>query len=202
MHAKLAMAGVAMAMVVLPAMAQDSGAQAVLDLTKMTQATYSNYGWTKVSIPGQPYFEELSAEFHSGHLHRFENPRDRVIADCSAQTGVRLTVDTGQIDEGPHVAASACGISTESPITSMTYLGVIETAFGDAKRVRITDAVYVREYDVSKEGALLRSVYALDRPDRTVVVQIDTVKLNVTVPDARMFTRESLSQSYLPATME
>ncbi len=73
--------------VVSAACAQSSSeaARAVVERTKTTSSTYTLYLWNRVTIPGEPVLEEGSAEFHKGDLHRFETPRDRIIADCRAQ---------------------------------------------------------------------------------------------------------------------
>jgi hypothetical protein len=55
----------------------------VLEKTKSTRATYSVFFWNRVDPGNRPAFEEWSAEFHMGALHRVETPRDRLIADCS-----------------------------------------------------------------------------------------------------------------------
>ena len=75
----------ALPLALLPACASaqgeiDAGAAEVIDLTRTTSTTYSVYTWNRLTLPGAAPFEEWAAEFHDGHFHRVETPRDRIVA--------------------------------------------------------------------------------------------------------------------------
>lgn len=180
----------------------NAAALAVLERTKTTRATYTIYIWNRVTNPNNPAFEEASAEFHKGDLHRIETPRDRVVADCRAQTGAHLSVETGEITEGPTIAASACGINTNLPILSIELLSDIETKFGAAQRVRVTDKQNVREYSILENGALARTTYTENRAAGQVLIVAEAVLLENSVPEDLMFDKASLGRRYLPTDVQ
>lgn len=174
-------------------------ALAVLDRTRTTNATYAVYSWNRITRPGDPPIEEGSAEFHKGDLHRVETPRDRVVADCRAQTGAYLAVTTGEVIEGPQIAASACGIDSNYSALEVALLPDVQTDFGLARRVRVTDSTYVREYSVLQNGALVRTTYTENRAGGQQVIVTEAVRVEDRVPDAMMFDRATLTTAFLPA---
>jgi hypothetical protein len=133
----------------------DAEVASVIALTRETQSIYSAYFWNKITPDGIAPIEEWSAEFHSGHQHRVETPRDRIIADCKAMTGVHLNVETGEIIEGAKVAKVACGINANPKILSTRKYTNMMTRYGEAFRIEINDSEFRRTYDVSKEGILM-----------------------------------------------
>lgn len=177
-------------------------AKAILDTTKTTRSTYSIYIWNTVTNPEKIPFKEASAEYHSGDLHRVETPRDRIIANCREKTGAYLAVTSGKLIEGPSVAAAACGINTNFPILAMASLGEVKTKFGKAQRISVTDAQTVREYDVSPEGILLKSIYRENRVGGAILIVSEVVRLERQVPDQAMFVQTSLSRRYLPLNLK
>ena len=160
------------------------------------------YLWNRVTKPAEPVLEEGSAEFHTGDLHRVETPRDRIVADCRAQTGAYLSIASGEIVEGPKVAAAACGINTNFPFKSVELLPDIRTKFGIAQRVQVIDNENIREYDVLQNGALVRTAYTENRPGGSLLIVTEAVLLEDTVPDNAMFTRAALTKSYLPSDLK
>lgn len=170
----------------------------VLEKTKTVKATYSLYVWNRITLAGSEPVEEWGAEFHSGNLHRVETPRDRVVADCSAHTGAALSLLTGKLVEGPQVASAACGINTNASIVAVDFLGPIQSAFGEAQRVRVIDRQHVREYDVSDNGVLLRTTYSENRPGGNLLLTAEAVALEASLPDKNMFDQSSLEKSFVP----
>lgn len=171
--------------------------KAVVDRTKATTATYALYSWNEMNTDGQPV-EEWAAEFHSGDKHRVETPRDRVIADCKAQTGVALNLATNEIVEGPVVAKGACGISTARPFTAAEWLGSTRTPFGSADRVRLEDKDNVRTYEISQTGVILRATYADNTADRPLRLSSEAVAVLAELPEPDIFDRASLHRSVVP----
>lgn len=180
----------------------NAAALAVLERTKTASATYTIHIWNRVTNPNEPAFEEASAEFHKGELHRIETPRDRVVADCRAQTGAHLSVETGEITEGPRIAAFACGINTNFPMLSIELLPDVETKFGVAQRVRVTDKQNIREYSILENGALAKTTYTENRPDGQVLIVAEAILLDDRVPENMMFDKASLERRYLPANVQ
>jgi hypothetical protein len=177
-------------------------ARRVMEKTKTTTSSYSVYFWNKITQPGQSPVEEGSAEFHSGNLHRVETPRDRIVADCRRMSGSYFSVTSGEIIEGPKVAGAACGINANIAIISMELIGDVETKFGKAQRVRVTDAKNVREYDVSQDGVLLKSTYRENRPGGALLIVTEAIKFERHKPDKAMFDKASLSKRYLPVSLQ
>lgn len=173
-------------------------ALALLEKTKAVTGTYSAYYWNRITIPDKEPVEEWSAEFHSGSLHRVETPRNRVIANCAARTGVALDLSTQEIFEGPQVASAACGINTNFPIIKMEWLGAVRSAFGKARRVRVVDSANVRQYDVSENGILLASTYSENREGGSPLLVMEAVGLEKRLPEQDMFDRGSLARSFVP----
>jgi hypothetical protein len=101
----------------------DTEVAGIIALTRETQSTYAAYFWNKITREGEEPIGEWSAEFHSGHMHRVETPRERIIADCKTMTGTYLSVETGERIRGTKVANAACGINTNQLIISGRKLG-------------------------------------------------------------------------------
>lgn len=171
--------------------------KAVVDRTKATRETYAMYSWNEMPGGGQP-IQEWGAEFHSGDKHRVETPRDRVIADCRAQTGVALNLATGEVVEGPVVARGACGISTARPFTSAEWLGPVRTPLGSAERIRLSDNNNIRTYDISPTGVILRATYAENTASKPISLTSEAVAVLAQLPAPDIFDRASLSKSYVP----
>lgn len=180
----------------------NAAALAVLERTKATRATYTIHIWNRVTNPDKPPFEEASVEFHKGDLHRIETPRDRVVADCRAKTGAHLSVETGEITEGPEIAAFACGINTNFPILSIELLPNVETKFGVAQRVRVADKHNVREYSILENGALAKTTYTENRIAGRVLIVAEATRIENSVPEDAMFDKASLGRRYLPTGAE
>ena len=170
----------------------------VLERTRTTQATYVVYTKDYVTIPGEEPFEGWSAEFHSGDLHRVDSSAARLIANCRERTGWGIQLKTGERFEGSRVANAACGINSNFELASAEWLGVIETPFGVADRVRVTDEHNVRTYDVLKNGAILRAVYAAKDGSQNVQVRQETLAVSDEVANLRVFDPATLDQSFVP----
>jgi len=169
----------------------------VVDRTKTTRATYAVYTWNELSRDGATV-QEWAAEFHSGDKHRVETPRDRLVADCKAQTGSGLTPATGDTIDGPAVARAACGINTNKTFLAVEWKGQVETPFGMADRVRLVDKDDIRTYDVSPSGVIVHATYARNTPDAPVELISEAVGVLPDLPAPDMFDKASLARSYVP----
>ena len=169
----------------------DEAAKAIA-LTRETKATYSIYIWNVITRPGIATEEEWSAEFHDGSLHRVETPRDRIIADCVAQTGVYLQISTGEITRGSQVARVACGIQANSQILEARVIGRDNGEFGSTIRVLVRDPENIRTYDIAESGALVAAT--IDDLESNHLLKGRAFHLFDSVP-AGIFSEESLKQS-------
>ncbi len=179
----------------VPSMALTGKVKAVVDRSKTTTATYATYSWNKIVRDGHPV-EEWAAEFHTGDFHRVETPRDRLVADCAAQTGIAREVATGKLFRGPGVARAACGINTNKPFLESEWQGLVQTPFGAADRLRLVDSDDVRTYDISPQGVILASTYAKKTGGSSLDAR--AVAVLPTLPDPEMFNEASLDRSYVP----
>ncbi|MXP27696.1 hypothetical protein GRI58_02520 [Porphyrobacter algicida] len=171
---------------------------AVIARSKLTKKTYAIYFWNKINHPNQTSIEEWSAEFNSGSRHRVETPRDRLIADCAAMTGTYFSLLSGEVIRGPQVAAAACGIDTNRKFLDVSWLGRVNSRFGEADRVIVTDADNIRTYDISDEGVILRTIYQTNDVRHLTVLDVETVALTKSLPSGRMFDEASLKESFVP----
>lgn len=170
----------------------------ILARTKAATATYSLYSWNWITPPGIPPTEEWSAEFNEGHLHRVETPRDRLVANCVEKSGTAYHVASAETFSGPGVAGAACGIDTNTPIISIRYIGRVVDRLGPADRVEVTDAQRIRTYDVTSDGILIRTIYALNTPEKPIVLDVETAALVRKLPRQNIFDPSSLAQSVVP----
>lgn len=176
----------------------DARVQAVIDRSKRTQQTYALYDWEKVSRPGQPVAEHWSAEFNQGPQHRVETPEVRAVANCETGAGSSLLVALGRTESSPDMARTACGISTRAPFTDETWLGEVETPFGKADRIQLTDAQLIRTYDVTRDGVIVRTVFQALGPGRPEVLSSHAVAVLPEVPAGNLFDDASLQKSFVP----
>lgn len=180
-----------------PAPKLSSEAEAVVARSKTTQATYAAYAWTKVERDGR-MVEEWSAEFHDGAKHRVETPSHRLIADCVARVGKALTVATGEIYDDPKVAVAACGVNTNPKTRASAYLGSIQTPFGKADRITVTDAEVIRSYDITSQGVIVGGTYRVNDENKRLVLEARAVAVESMLPAADMFDAQSLQKSFVP----
>ena len=178
-----------------PASDNQAKAMSVVERTKTTDATYAVYTRDFVSIAGKEPYEAWGAEFHSGDQHRVDNMVARVVANCRNRTGVMVILATGERTEGAKVANAACGINSNFPLQGAAWIGEIETPFGKAERIRMTDEHNIRTYDILSNGALLRAVYAENTPSQHIQVRQETLAVSNRLPDGDIFSAESLSNS-------
>jgi hypothetical protein len=177
----------------------DPEAAKIISLTRETKGTYALYVWNKVTPKDAEPFEEWSAEFHSGDLHRVELPRIRIVADCAAMIGTKLDVETGERFTDTSVAKAACGINANPEMLSARKLGVKSTPFGKATTVQIVDSRERREYDVSEDGVLLRTIILDNDKGRHRWVVAEATHVSRTLPEGDIFSDQSLDRSVVAA---
>lgn len=171
-------------------------ADGIIALTRNTTATYAAYSVTHLfePVPSQ----EQTAEFHSGHLHRVETPRDRVVANCETGEGYHFRLPEGTIRSDPSVAKSACGIDANRTLLSKQVTAIKSGKFGVTWRLVVTDTYYIRGYDVTDKGVIVGSFMRNNDENKTLLLHAEAYRVTHTLPDEDMFSRESLNRSFLP----
>jgi hypothetical protein len=97
------------------------------------------------------------------------------------------------------VANAACGINTDKPFLGMEALGRIATPYGNADRVRVTDADNIRTYDVTDDGVLVHTAYENNNSKKPITLDSETMALERALPSVDMFSETSLRTSLVPA---
>jgi hypothetical protein len=173
----------------------DPAAQAVVERTRTTTATYSVYHWDWIRLSnGEPY-RQWSAEFHHGTRHRVESPLFRGVADCAAGTGTLLFLATGETRTGAAVARSACGIDSNEDVTSIELAGETGSAFGPAETVRLFAGGKERIYVVDRDGVLLAAEIFATAEGNSECLQSAPTALERSVPEGDIFSEDSLAYS-------
>jgi hypothetical protein len=139
---------------------------------------------------------DWAAEFNRGDLHRVENSINRIVADCVKMTGAAFDLATGNVDRGAWAAKAACGIQSLKAPLRTKWMGRVETPFGTADRVLITDDVSDRTYDVLENGVLVASTYHRISDDLLVLNKASAV--SNTLPAGDIFSEASLQESIVP----
>ena len=168
----------------------------VVDRSRTTNATYSLYSRSRLTLEGRAPVEEWGAEFHHGALHRVETPTNRMVANCTDLSGTHLFLPTGERSSEEWIAKAACGINANKPIASSEWLGRVDTPFGPADRVKLVDGDSIRTYDVADNGALVAGT--ISDLDGTMRVVNTAVELRPRVADMGIFAPSSLNRSAVP----
>lgn len=171
-------------------------ARALIALTRETRATYTVVGSNIIYLPDGTEVREWAAEFHDGIHHRVETPRDRMVADCEAMTGIHFNVATVEIDEEPWVARAACGVQANSTMLSARLGGTRQTRFGPATHLVIIDETDIRTYDVAPDGALIGATITGRDGKKKLVMR--AIYYAPKVADG-IFSANSLGRSAVPA---
>jgi hypothetical protein len=179
----------------------------VVQRTKTTRATYTTYVWNWIKgedgSPPNPW----RARFHDGDRARLEGWEHRSIADCGSGRGVAISNDPKGRHAGASVGRYTCGIDTTERFKSAAYLGLVDTPWGRADRIRLVVGQTARVYDVDKEGIVVgetwydTSPYATRPADRVILHQTIFAVLH-TVPSHDMFEERSLRKAYTPAQFQ
>ena len=173
----------------------DQAAQAAIERSRTTNATYSVYNWNRITIPGAEPIEEWSAEFHDGTLYRVETPRNRLIADCAAGIGTHVNLASGERTRNQAVARAACGVQANSRVLSASFDGRTTGEYGNVDHVTIRDPENVRTYEIATNGAIVGAT--IQAGDGTVRLRSRAIALKDTVA-VDIFSEESLATSAVP----
>jgi hypothetical protein len=177
----------------------DPRVQAVIDRSKAARQTYALYVWGRTTHPGAPPVEQWSAELNQGAFHRVETPQVRVVANCETGAGVVFMIATATREASPDTGKTACGISTRAALLDGAWLGEVDTPFGKADRIQLTDAELVRTYDVTKAGVIVRTEFHARGPGEPEVVSSHAVAVLPEIPAGAVFDDALLEQSFVPA---
>ena len=121
-----------------------------------------------------------------------------MVANCETMTGSYLSSATHAVTSGPRYADAACGIDMARPLVDQSWLGVVNTPFGKADRVRLADSEFIRTYDIDDSGVIVRAVYRKNAPGNPLLLVQVAVALSSTLPPGQLFDEASLQSSFVP----
>ena len=121
------------------------------------------------------------------------------MADCQAVTGSGFSVNGGPPPlTGVTAARAACGIDANIPIADFADLGVVDTAWGRADRIRLTNDAISRIYDINKDGVIVGEHWYKNAPGHATVLKQTIFAVTPSVPSPDMFDDASLQKSFTP----
>ena len=173
----------------------DPRAQAAIDRSRTTEATYSLYAWNWARYPDGTPHRGWSAEFNRGRMHRVETPEIRVVADCAAGTGTMLNVRSGEQTSGSRVANAACGVHANAVVLTAEWLGRRNGRFGSVDMIKLIDEGEERSYAIDEQGVLMATEIFPRGADPGYCVQNEAFAVERTVPAGDIFSPESLNRS-------
>jgi hypothetical protein len=188
---------IAAAFIAGPACAQDSispEVRAVIARTRNPDVDYSVVHTERVTFEGRT-FEQTSAEYERGPMHRVETLPARGIANCETGTTIILRADNQRIQQA-HDDWGACGIADSEPVLSSRMLPAVTGPWGRADVIELTGRDFVRRYVVTEDGIIVSGNYTPLRPD--VRYAVETLRVMVTrgTPDPAMFEEASLRRTF------
>jgi len=178
--------------------ADDDSGWSIIQRTKQTKATYSSYQWAVMRGDEGETLDSWTAEFHSGDWHRMEIPQGRIVANCKTHEGWFYDVDTGRTEPSDEIWLTACGIDTSEPIIATDRLAPIAGKDGPLDLVRIKTAVWIRYYAVDRNGVIVRMNRVAANGSPAPCVQNRAIAILNSVPSPDMFSRASLTMSFVP----
>lgn len=169
----------------------------VVNSTRETRSNFIVISEALVAFEGMKPRVLVSGEFHSGVHHRMEDPDNRVVANCETREGHQFFKPDLSMNSGPEIAGGACGIGPYSADATVAFMGEIETKFGTASRVQITDAKFQRTYDVMPNGAIVRNEWRLQGADGAVAFKAEAKHYCKKRLPKSAFAKASLGNSFL-----
>lgn len=183
--------------------ALDPKAEAVIERTKTTPATYTIF-WRVIYSQGSGGSPEYDwgATFRKGPLVRVEDLKRRAVADCAAGTGTSFYLSIGRNDyeSGKKIAKTYCGIDTDRKIRSTRWLGQKSSNFGLVDEVEIIDEDGTFTYQIAPAGELVGVTTSWRGSKDTVVVE--PMSVEYAVPAGDLFSRMSLANSKVPKAIQ
>jgi hypothetical protein len=179
-------------------MPADPRAQAVFDRTKNIRATYALYDWNWRRGDDGHVSLHWSAEFHRGTLHRMETPDLRAVADCSTRKATLVEIRSGRTESHAWIANAICGIRSDKIMYRLEYLGRKNGRFGPIDTIRATELLNERYYGVDEAGIVVATEYFSTDAALKGCVQTEPLAIEKELPEADMFSVESLARSFVP----
>jgi len=172
-----------------------SDVQAVIDRSFATHASYGVVMRVEVVLDGRR-FEDISAEFHQGAMHRVENGLRRVLINCGSGETATFEVSAGRVVSRED-QSGACGVAVNADrVQSARMLAPVSGEYGRADVIELTGANYVRRYAVTGDGIIVDNEWVPRRAD--VGFSIRTLRVEVTrgPQDPSMFVESSLDRGF------
>jgi hypothetical protein len=178
--------------------AMDDGAQAILDRTKTTTATFAAYDWMTGRDEKGRGNDMWVAEFRSGGMYRAETAYVRVVIDCRTHEGYSLNVQTSEVSRDDTLYTGDCGISTSGTIESVARLPSInDSRFGPLDAIKVIDATRIRYYQVDRRGAIIRANWTARDGATYPCVQTEPIARLDVLPSGDIFSKASLTSSFV-----
>jgi len=175
--------------------------RAVIERTRNPSVDYTVVHIERVTHDGRT-FEQTSAEFERGDMHRVETASVRVIANCATGATIAYSPAEDRIQRSP-TDPGACGIADAEPVQSSRMLPPETGPWGRADVIELTGPDFVRRYVVTEDGIIVSGSYRPRRPDVRYSVEPLRVVVTRGAPDPAMFEEESLRRTFaqpLPET--
>jgi hypothetical protein len=174
-------------------------AEAVVDRTRYTTATYAVYLWGSAVGEDGKAEEHWSAEFHSGDWHRMDGPNMRVIANCRTHVGYFHDVATGETTNAPNAYRGSCGIYDAPNVINVALLPQITGGGQRLDQVEVTDAKFVRLYAIDQRGVIVGSDWMATNGSAAPCIKTRALAVLSTLPEADIFSKESIGKSIVPS---
>lgn len=183
-----------------PAIAQDAVSpevRAVIARSRNPTVDYIVVHSERVTLQGRT-FEQVSAEYQRGAMHRVETKPARAIANCATGDMVRYLPALDRIERFSGGDRGACGIGDAEPVLSSRMLLPVTGPWGRADVIELTGHDFVRRYVVTDDGILVSGDWTPRRPDVSFATRTLQVVVTRAVPDPAMFEEASLRRTFTP----
>ena len=172
-----------------------SDVQAVIDRSFATRVSYGVVMRVEVVLEGRR-FEDISAEFHQGAMHRVENGLRRVLTDCESGESALFEVSAGQVVSRED-QSGACGVAVNADrVQSARMLAPVNGSYGRADVIELTGADYLRRYAVTEDGIIVDNEWVPRRADIGFAIRTLRVEVTRGPQDPAMFVESSLNRGF------
>ena len=191
--------GILAGIVLLAGASSDDVANAILERSRNSTATYASYQWFIARNADGGNSDGWFSEFHRGNLHRIENRWVRVLANCVTGDTHIYEISTGQTRQFQDENNAICGITGFGDIESVDRLpSVTIKPFGKLDFIRVTDKKRIRHYQVDLRGVLVRvDWFQRDGSPYPCIIQVP-IEVRPALPARDIFSVKSLARTVTP----
>jgi hypothetical protein len=169
--------------------------QAVIDRSFATRDGYGVVMRVEVVLDGRR-FEDTSAEFRQGAMHRVENGLRRVLIDCDTGETASFEVSAGRVVSRED-QSGACGVAVNADrVQSARMLAPASGPYGRADVIELTGADYVRRYAVTEDGIIVDNEWVPRRANVGFSIRTLSVEVRRGAQDPAMFVESALDRGF------